>query len=71
MNVKKPMKMGNSPSVPFPKVTYTLVITIPQTELIQQTSVVVIAGEKQEAEIYVVTKQYRLEGVEVYRQTPA
>ena len=48
-----------------PEGTYTLVTTIPETELIQQTSVVVIAGEKQETEIYVVTEQYRLEGVEV------
>lgn len=48
-----------------PEGTYTLITTIPETELIQQTSVVIVAGEKQEAEIYVATEQYRLEGVEV------
>ena len=48
-----------------PEGTYTLVTTVPETELIQQTSVVVVAGERQQAEIYVVTEKYRLEGVEV------
>ena len=48
-----------------PEGTYTLVTTIPETELIQQTSVVVVAGEKQETEIYVATEQYRLKGIEV------
>ena len=48
-----------------PEGTYTLVTTIPETELIQRTSVVVAAGESQKTEIYLETEQYRLEGVEV------
>ena len=48
-----------------PEGTYTLNITPPNTELTQQTSVVVVADETLELEIYVGTAQYRLEGVEV------
>ena len=48
-----------------PEGTYTLVTTVPETELIQRTSVVVAAGESQKTEIYVATEQYRLESVEV------
>ena len=48
-----------------PEGTYTLVTTVPETELIQRTSVVVAAGERQKTEIYVATEQYRLESVEV------
>ena len=48
-----------------PEGTYTLVTTVPETELIERTSVVVAAGESQKTEIYVATEQYRLESVEV------
>ena len=48
-----------------PEGTYTLVTTVPETELIQRTTVVVTAGESQETEIYIAMGQYRLEGVEV------
>ena len=48
-----------------PAGTYTLVSTVPETELIQRTSVVVVAGESQKTEIYVATEPVRLEGVEV------
>ena len=48
-----------------PEGTYTLVTTVPETELIQRTSVVVAAGESQKTEIYVATEPVRLEGVEV------
>ena len=45
--------------------TYTLITTVPDTELSQRTSIVVTAEETLEPEIYVETAQYRLEGVEV------
>ena len=45
--------------------TYTLITTVPDTELSQSTSIVVTAEETLEPEIYVETAQYRLEGVEV------
>ena len=45
--------------------TYTLILTVPDTELSQRTSIVVTAEETLEPEIYVDTAQYRLEGVEV------
>ena len=48
-----------------PEGTYTLVTTVPETELIQRTSVVVVAAENRETEIYVATEQVRLEGGEV------
>ena len=48
-----------------PEGTYTLSTTVPETELMQRTSVVVAAGETQKTEIYVATEQYRLESVEV------
>ena len=48
-----------------PEGTYTLITTVPETELIQRTSVTVVAGENQETEIYVATEPVRLEGVEV------
>ena len=48
-----------------PEGTYTLVTTVPETQLIQQTSVVVAAAESQKTEIYVATEQVRLESVEV------
>lgn len=49
----------------MPEGTYTLITTVPETELIQRTSVIVVAGENQETEIYVETEPVRLEGVEV------
>ena len=48
-----------------PEGTYTLITTVPETELIQRTSVTVVAGENRETEIYVATEPVRLEGVEV------
>lgn len=48
-----------------PEGTYALITTVPETELIQRTSVIVVAGENRETEIYVVTDPVRLEGVEV------
>lgn len=48
-----------------PEGTYALITTVPETELIQRTSVTVVAGENQETEIYVATDPVRLEGVEV------
>lgn len=48
-----------------PEGTYTLITTVPETELIQRTSVIVVAGENRETEIYVATEPIRLEGVEV------
>ncbi|MYB01575.1 TonB-dependent receptor [Candidatus Poribacteria bacterium] len=48
-----------------PEGTYTLVTRVPETELLQRTSVVVVAGESQKTEIYVATEQVRLESVEV------
>ena len=48
-----------------PEGTYTLVTTVPGTELLQRTSVVVAAGETQKTDIYVAAEPYRLEGVEV------
>ncbi len=48
-----------------PEGTYTLVTTVPETELIQRTSVVVAASETQKIDIYIDPEQYRLEGVEV------
>ena len=48
-----------------PEGTYTLVTTVPETELTQRTAVVVTAGESQETEIYVAMEQYRLEGIKV------
>ena len=48
-----------------PEGTYTLITRVPETELIQRTSVIVVAGENRETEIYVATEPVRLEGVEV------
>lgn len=48
-----------------PEGTYTLNITPLNTELTQQASVIVVAGETSKPEIYVGTAQYRLEEVEV------
>lgn len=48
-----------------PEGTYALITTVPETELIQRTSVIVVAGENRETEIYVATEPVRLEGVEV------
>jgi len=49
----------------IPAATYTLITTVPDTELSQRTTIVVTAEETLEPEIYVETSQYRLEGVEV------
>ena len=49
----------------IPAGTYTLIITVPDTELLQRTSIVVAAGETLKPEISVETEQYRLEEVEV------
>ncbi len=49
----------------IPEGTYTLAITAPDSELTQQISVTVVAGEILKPEIYVSTAQYRLEEVEV------
>ena len=49
----------------IPPGTYTLITTVPDTELSQRTSVVVKAEETLTSEIYVETTQYRLEEVEV------
>ena len=49
----------------IPAGTYILVTTVPDTELLQRTSIVVTAEETLEPEIYVKTTQYRLEGVKV------
>ena len=48
-----------------PEGTYALITTVPETELIQRTSVIVVAGENRETEIYVATEPVRLEDVEV------
>ena len=48
-----------------PEGTYTLITKAPETELIQRTSVIVVAGENRETEIYVATEPVLLEGVEV------
>ena len=48
-----------------PEGTYTLVTTVPETELLQRTAVVVAAGETQKTDIYVAAEPYQLEGVEV------
>ena len=48
-----------------PAGTYTLVTTVPETQLIQSTAVVVAAAESQKIEIYVTTDPSRLESVEV------
>ena len=48
-----------------PEGTYTLVTTVPGTELIERTAVVVASAETKETEIYVETERYRLEGVTV------
>ena len=48
-----------------PEGTYTLVITPSDTELPQETSVMVVAGETSKPEIYVGTAQDRLEEIEV------
>ena len=45
--------------------TYTLVITPLGTELTEETSILVVAGETSKPKIYVRTTQYRLEEVEV------
>ncbi len=49
----------------IPAGTYTLITTIPDTELLQRTSIVVAADETLKPDIYVETSQYRLEEVEV------
>ena len=49
----------------IPEGTYTLITTRPDTEITQQTSVTIGAGETLKSEIYVSTAQYRLEEVEV------
>ena len=48
-----------------PAGNYTLVTTVPETQLIQSTAVVVAAAESQKIEIYVTTDPSRLESVEV------
>ena len=48
-----------------PEGTYTLITRAAETELIQRTSVIVVAGENRETEIYVATEPVLLEGVEV------
>ena len=49
----------------IPTGTYTLITTVPDTELLQRTPIVVKAEETLAPEIYVETTQYRLEEVEV------
>lgn len=49
----------------IPTGTYTLITTVPDTEVLQRTPIVVKAEETLSPEIYVETTQYRLEGVEV------
>ena len=49
----------------LPDGTYTLVTTVPETEFIQRTVVIVASGATKAAEIYIGTGQYRLEGVTV------
>ncbi len=49
----------------IPAGTYTLITTVPDTELLQRTPIVVKAEETLSPEIYVETTQYRLEEVEV------
>ena len=49
----------------IPASTYTLITTMPGTELSQRTSIVVAAGETLEPVIYLETAQYRLDDVEV------
>ncbi len=49
----------------IPDGTYTLVTTVPETEFIQRTVVIVASGETKAAEIYIGTGQYRLQGVTV------
>ena len=49
----------------IPAGTYTLITTVPDTELLQRTPIVVKAEETLAPEIYVETTQYRLEEVEV------
>ena len=48
-----------------PEGAYTLITTLPETELIQRTAVTLGAGEKRDIEIYLATEAVRLEGVEV------
>ena len=48
-----------------PEGAYTLVITSADTELTQETSILIVAGETSKPEIYVGTAQYRLDEVEV------
>ena len=49
----------------IPAGTYTLITTVPDTELSQRTTIVVTAAETLISEIYVETAEYRLEEVEV------
>ncbi|MDE0687527.1 MAG: TonB-dependent receptor plug domain-containing protein [Candidatus Poribacteria bacterium] len=49
----------------IPTGTYTLITTVPDTELLQRTPIIVKAEETLSPEIYIETTQYRLEGVEV------
>ena len=49
----------------IPAGTYTLITTVPDTEVLQRTPIVVKAAETLAPEIYIETTQYRLEGVEV------
>ena len=49
----------------IPEGAYTLVTTVPETELIQRTAVIVASAETKETEIYVETEQYQLESVTV------
>ena len=49
----------------IPAGTYTLIVTVPDTEVLQRTSIVVKADETLAPEIYVETTQYRLKEVEV------
>ena len=49
----------------IPAGTYTLITTVPDTELLQRTPIVVKSEETLTPEIYVETTQYRLEEVEV------
>ena len=52
----------------IPAGTYTLITTVPDTELSQRTSVVIAAGETLTPEIFLETAQYRLEEVEVIEE---
>ena len=65
MNVKKTDENGKFVFRTVPEGAYTLVITSADTELTQETSMLVAAGQTSKPEIYVGTAQYRLDEVEV------